>query len=56
MEPNGALYISTPEKLYKFSNYYNGKIVPYVMSMEESVDIDDELDFILAEKLMERKK
>jgi len=54
--PNGALYISTPEKLYKFSNYYNGKIVPYVMSMEESVDIDDELDFILAEKLMERKK
>lgn len=50
--PNGAIYISTPEKLRKSSNYFNGRTVPYIMSLEESIDIDDELDFLLAEILM----
>jgi len=50
--PNGAIFICTPEKLRKCLNHYNSRVIPYIMPSEESIDIDDELDFVLAELLM----
>lgn len=52
--PNGAISICTPQKLRKSLNYYNSRTMPYIMSPEESIDIDDELDFILAEVLLRK--
>ena len=51
-QPNGAIYISRPEKLYQNKLFYSEKTIPYVMPPERSIDIDDEFDFIMAECLM----
>lgn len=48
--PNGALYISTPLELYKYNGFYCEKSIPYIMSVDKSIDIDNEIDLILAEK------
>lgn len=52
--PNGAIFISTPENLRKYKSFHCSKIIPYVMPPERSVDIDKEIDFMLAELLMRR--
>lgn len=54
--PNGAIYISTPEMLRKYNSFYCSKIIPNVMPPERSLDIDDEIDFMLAELLMSGRK
>ena len=52
--PNGAIYVSTPQTLYKYKGFYCNYIIPYIMPIERSVDIDNEIDFMLAELLMRR--
>jgi CMP-N-acetylneuraminic acid synthetase len=52
--PNGAIYISTPENLRKYKSFYCFKTIPYIMPPERSVDIDKEIDFMLAELLMRK--
>lgn len=52
---NGAIYISTPKIIKKYQSVYTSKILPYFMPEEKSIDIDDELDFKKAEKLMNKK-
>jgi len=52
--PNGALFIATPEVLQKYKTFYCKKTMPYIMPIERSVDIDNELDFLLAELLMQK--
>lgn len=52
--PNGAIYISTPENLRKYNGFYCSMTVPYVMPPERSIDIDREIDFMLAELLMRK--
>jgi len=54
-KPNGALYITTPEVIYKYKTFYTEKTIAYIMPPEKSIDIDTELDFLLAELLMKRK-
>lgn len=54
--PNGAIYISTPKSLFKYRSFYCRKILPYPMREERSVDIDNEVDFKLAEILMKNYK
>lgn len=51
--PNGAIYISTIKNLYKNNGFYCDKIVPYIMPSERSIDIDEEIDFKLAELLIQ---
>lgn len=51
--PNGAIYITTIENLYKNNGFYCDKIVPYIMPPERSIDIDEEIDFKLAELLIQ---
>lgn len=50
--PNGSIYISSTRDLRKFRGFYSGKIVPYKMPKERSVDIDTIIDFKLAELML----
>ena len=52
--PNGAIYISIPRTLYKYKGFYCNYIIPYIMPIERSVDIDNEMDFLLAELLVKK--
>lgn len=49
---NGAaIYITKTDKLNHY--VYGGIVLPYIMNFMESMDIDEEEDFILAEKIMQ---
>lgn len=49
---NGALYLLTPTELRKYRSFTGSKILPLIMnSNEESMDIDTEWDFRLAESI-----
>lgn len=50
-ELNGAVYVISVKQLKK-KGYQNLKMLKFVMPKESSVDIDDEIDFKLAELLM----
>jgi len=52
--PNGALFISRPERLCKTKSFYSTKTLPYMMPRERSIDIDDEMDLLQAENLLKR--
>lgn len=54
--PNGAIYISTVKNLYKNRGFDCDNIVPYIMPPERSIDIDEEIDFKLAELLIEENR
>ncbi len=50
--PNGAIYVAQTDWFRRNRALISPKTVGYVMPRERSVDIDDELDFILAETLL----
>ncbi len=52
---NGAIYISNVSKLKQIRSFYGEKSYAYIMSQNESVDIDTEQDFVYAEFLMNRQ-
>jgi|TARA_B100001964_G_scaffold242762_1_gene318549 CMP-N-acetylneuraminic acid synthetase len=52
--PNGALYITYRDTLLDTGEVLGERTLPFVMTREESVDVDGELDLILAEVLMRR--
>ena len=52
--PNGAIFIFNYEKLKSGYGYYFNKTYPYIMPKERSVDVDDQLDFDVAEFLINR--
>ena len=49
---NGAMYIVNAGKIVNKEDIYENSYA-YVMATEKSIDIDTELDFIIAEKVME---
>jgi len=49
---NGAIYIVSVEKFKKNKKFIYDDTVSYVMKKESSLDIDDRLDFKLAEILI----
>jgi len=53
LSPNGAIFISTPQSLSYYGDFYTNKTIPYLMPRMRSIDIDDELDLSLAERVME---
>lgn len=53
---NGAIYITSRELILKRNTVFGKKILPYVMDIEKSVDIDSPLDLILAEHLLKLRK
>jgi CMP-N-acetylneuraminic acid synthetase len=50
--PNGAIFISTPDNLTKYKGFYCHEIIPYLMPIQRSVDIDNEIDFKMAAILL----
>ncbi len=52
---NGAIYLCKVDYFLNYKDFYKEKSYAYVMDKERSVDIDDELDFIIAESLMKQK-
>ena len=49
---NGAIYICLPETLKSINNLYDIECYAYKMDRKHSIDIDDEMDFVVAEVLM----
>ena len=52
---NGALYIVRVKENIDIPNLYDNKCYAYIMPQEKSIDIDTELDFRMAEIIMEEK-
>ena len=51
---NGAIYIWKTDKLLQNESFFlKENIYAYKMNKKDSVDIDEEIDFIIAEKLMQ---
>ncbi len=53
--PNGAIYILDYDLLKEKRTYYCDNTVPYIMSREDSIDIDYPIDFEFAKCLMEKR-
>ena len=51
---NGAFYISSVKNIKESNNRISGKIITYEMEGFTSVEIDEEMDWILAEGLMHK--
>ena len=51
---NGCIYASKVEVLFNEKSIVGKSCIPYVMSKENSINIDNELDFITAEILMNK--
>lgn len=53
---NGAIYICKTERLLQEKSFFiYNKIFAYIMDRESSVDIDEQLDFQIAELLLRKK-
>lgn len=53
--PNGAIFISTLCNIYNKKSFYTERIIPYIMPLERSIDIDTDIDFMLAEQVIIKK-
>lgn len=53
--PNGAIYIINSNHLIKNKTYLNNSTYAYVMPKVKSVDIDDKIDFQIAEGFYKKK-
>lgn len=54
-EPNGAIFIGKPNKYLEHKHFFGEKSIAYFMNKKDSIDIDDEIDFKIAECLMENR-
>lgn len=52
---NGAIYMGETEKFCENKSFLGKNSVAYIMNQQDSVDIDSELDFKLAELIMQVK-
>lgn len=54
---NGAIYICKTEKLLQERSFFlKEKNFAYMMGRQESIDIDEEIDFLLAETIIQKRK
>ena len=49
---NGAIYLAKVDYFLQYKDLYKSKSYAYIMDKKNSIDVDDELDFIIAEKLI----
>jgi CMP-N-acetylneuraminic acid synthetase len=52
---NGAIYITAADKLIASHSFYGDANLPYIMSQENSIDIDCALDLQLAELILKNR-
>lgn len=50
--PNGAIFIAKPDSYLKQKHFFGAKALSYIMSAEDSVDIDGTLDLVVANAIM----
>ena len=50
--PNGAVFVAEVENLRRAQSFHDPAPTAYLMRREDSVDIDDRVDFLLAEVLL----
>jgi len=50
---NGAIYLAKVSYYKKYEDFYTNKSYAFIMNKRESIDVDDIIDFKLAEILME---
>lgn len=50
----GAVFVSRPTALREFGGFFGGRVRPYVMPQERSIDVDSELDLAMVELIMSR--
>lgn len=50
---NGAIYLFNSQYYMHHENVYGSDVYAYIMDKRQSIDIDDQLDFMIAEALME---
>lgn len=50
--PNGAIFIAKPEEYIKQKHFFGSRSMAYIMSPEQSVDIDSKLDLEVAKLLL----
>lgn len=51
-KPNGAIFIFSVKEFLKEGNFPFKSFYPFIMNANSSIDIDDELDFLKAKKLL----
>lgn len=54
--PNGAIFIGKNEKYLEKKHFFGSKSLAYFMNKEDSIDIDDKLDFEVAIGIANKKK
>jgi len=52
--PNGAIYISTTKFLKQYKSFYTNKVMPYIMPIERSLDVDDPEDLLKAQLILRK--
>ena len=52
---NGAVYLAKIEDVLSLSTFSNPDCISYIMNEEESVNIDSENDFFLAEYYLKKR-
>lgn len=53
--PNGAIFIAKPDSYLNQKHFFGAKALSYIMSAEDSVDIDGALDLIIAKSIIFQK-
>ena len=54
--PNGAIFIAKPAKYLKQKHFFGPRSISYIMSVENSIDIDSPLDLALAKIILTHNK
>lgn len=52
---NGAVYVAEVEKLLLTRSFISKDTIPYIMPKDRSIDIDEELDLIVAEAILRNR-
>lgn len=50
--PNGAIFIAKPDSYLEQKHFFGAKALSYIMSTEDSVDIDGALDLVVAKEII----
>ncbi len=50
--PNGAIFIAKPDSYLEQKHFFGVKALSYIMSAEDSVDIDGALDLVVAKEII----
>ena len=52
---NGAIYVTSSRLFLKKNSFFVPPVLPFIMSQQESIDIDSETDLIITEVLMKKR-